>query len=185
MIEEARWLVEECNFDGIQWDYELFPRNEPNFNTLLDETRAQLGKEVFISIATPMWYPDPLLGWDRKNFSEASKHCDQIAVMCYDSFYYYPRAYTWLVEQQAINVTRAVKDASSNCSVMLGIPVYDAGTVGHMTHSENIRTALTGVRNGLSNPKAYPEVFDGVSPFAEYTMDEDEWGQYRKWWLDK
>jgi hypothetical protein len=28
-----------------------------------------------------------------------------------------------------------------------------------------------------------PAVFEGIAPFAEYTMDEEEWWQYRKWWL--
>ena len=185
LIAQAKWLVEECNFDGIQWDYEFFPNKEPHFGKLLIETRDALGPNRHISVATPMWYPGTLWGWQNEYFTEIAQNCDQIAVMCYDSFFYYPRAYTWLVEQQAVNVTSAVGKANNNCKVILGIPVYDEGTIGHITHAENIRAALAGVRNGLANRDANLDTFEGVSPFAEYTMDENEWTQYRQLWLQK
>lgn len=143
LIKEALWLTRECGFDGIQWDYELFPCGEPNFSNFLDQTRKVLGQDCLISVATPMWYPGVLWGWTDGYFTEIAGHCDQIAVMCYDSFFYLPRAYTWLVSQQAIHVTIAVAKAGGDCKVIFGVPVYDGGTLGHITHSENIFTSIT------------------------------------------
>ncbi|MCA9802247.1 MAG: hypothetical protein KC777_09685 [Cyanobacteria bacterium HKST-UBA02] len=184
LVREADWLINDCGFDGIQWDYEFFPCGEPDFTRLLDETREKLGRDHLISVATPMWYPFTAWGWSDGYFSEVASHCDQIAVMCYDSFYYFPRAYTWLVSQQAVHVTAAVARSASDCRVILGIPVYDGGTAGHISHSENIRTALVGVREGLAEPGAVESVFDGIAPFADYTMDNEEWRIYRESWLE-
>ena len=104
--------------------------------------------------------------------------------MGYDSFFYLPRAYAWLMEMQVVEVCRAVSVSDGNCKVVIGIPVYDGGTAGHITHTENIVTALYGVKKGLARAGADSKTFQGVSPFAEYTMDEKEWEQYRKWWLE-
>jgi len=193
LVASCKWLTDRCGFDGVQIDYEFFPNTDKMFPQLLDETRAALGPEKLISVATPMWYPGALWGWDAEHFSTVSAHCDQIAVMGYDSWLYHPRAYVWLMEQQAIQVTRAVSTAASvndlkhRCSVIIGIPVYDTdkGTPAHMTYSENLVTALKGIRHGLKSPDAVPAVFEGVAPFAEYTMDEDEWKQYRRYWLEE
>lgn len=190
LAASCKWLVEDCGFDGVQIDYEFFPNDETNFSDLLDETRAVIGLEKLLSVATPMWYPGALWGWDSQHFTDVAEHCDQIAVMGYDSWFYHPRAYVWLMEQQVIQVTRAVSAANSKqsarrCKVLIGIPVYDTdkGTPAHLTFSENIVTALKGVRQGLQSPQAVPTVFEGVAPFAEYTMDDDEWNQFKQYWL--
>jgi len=97
--------------------------------------------------------------------------------MCYDSWLYHPRAYEWLVEQQAIRVTKAVSKTRpvGKCKVLLGVPVYDTDK-GTQLISRFAKTfvALKGVREGLASPQAVPGVFEGVAPFAEYTMDNEE-----------
>jgi len=185
LVEASKWLIDVCGFDGVQLDYEFFPDNDTMFPTLLDETRTAIGGDKFLSVATPMWYPFTLWGWRADHFTDVAKHCDQIAVMGYDSFLYEPRAYVWLMEQQVKHVTAAVSKASSNCKVLLGVPVYDtdSGTPGHLTFSENLSTALKGVKQGLRSQDAVPGVFEGIAPFAEYTMDDNEWSIYRKFWL--
>jgi Glycosyl hydrolases family 18. len=187
LVSEAVWLINDCGFDGVQWDYEVFPNNEKNFPALLDETRAAIGPDKFLSVATPMLHEEKLYCWDEAHFTDIAEHCDQIAIMCYDSFLYYPRAYVQLVSKQACRVSAAVNRAGNHrCKLLLGIPVYDTdkGTPGHLTIAENITNALKGVREGLALPEAVPAVFEGVAPFAEYTMDDSEWAQYRKWWLE-
>jgi hypothetical protein len=210
MVQEAKYLVEECGFDGVQWDYEFYPSGNKDMLALLDETRQAL-PHAFISVATPCWYPGTLWGFSDADFKELAAHCDQIAVMCYDTFFYYPRAYSWLVAQQAKHVTRGCTLANQEssklrgqegrkCTVILGLPVYDEGTSGHLTHSENLRTALHGVNAGLNelakrdrsrgntekdseHPARSLESFEGVAPFAEYTMDEGEWRDFQKFWV--
>src|SRR5262249_8706118 len=40
MVTEARWLVSDGSFDGVQWDYEICDDGNPYFLALLRETRA-------------------------------------------------------------------------------------------------------------------------------------------------
>lgn len=185
MIEEAKWLIEECRFDGIQWDYEFALNEGDNLISLLKESRAAFPKSSLISVATPMWYPGTLWGWSSDYFGKVAANCDQVAVMCYDSFFYLPRSYVWLVKQQCINVSAAVWKANKKCRLLLGVPTYNTfqGTLGHHGVPECIKLALKGVREGMSDPKAAPEAFAGVSPFADYTTDDDEWQTYRALWL--
>ena len=62
MVGEARWLVEECGFDGVQWDYEICPDADPGLLALLRETRAALPNAT-LSVATPLWAPRPFRRW--------------------------------------------------------------------------------------------------------------------------
>jgi hypothetical protein len=185
MVQEAVWLAKECGFDGVQWDYEICPDNDPHFLKLMQETRAALPAGKLLSTATPMWLPAPIgrFGWSESYFAKVAATCDQIAVMCYDSGFYLPRSYVWLVGQQAVHVTRAVEKGNPGCRVLLGIPTYGPGFLSHNPRAENISNALRGVREGLRNREAKRSVFAGVAPFADYTTDAAEWKEYRRLWL--
>ncbi len=185
MVAEAVWLVKDCGFDGIQWDYEICPSGDTDFLALLRETRAALPPGALLSAAVPLWLPSPLnrYGWTEGDFRAAARLCDQVAVMCYDSGLYSPRGYVWLVHQQVVHVTSAVASSHSQCRVLFGVPTYAVGGLSHHVPAENIRMALIGVRQGLGDPKAVPHVVAGVAPFADYTTQEQEWNVYRKWWL--
>jgi hypothetical protein len=185
MVQEAKWLVETCGFDGVQWDYEICENGNPHLLKLLQETRAALPRDKVLSVATAMWLPDAFShwGWSEKYFGQIAKHCDQIAVMSYDSALFWPRHYVWLVRQQAIRVTSAVARNNPKCRVLIGIPTYEDGGPSHHLHAENITMALKGVREGLADANAAPQVCDGVAVFADYSTDVAEWETYRRLWL--
>ncbi len=122
-------------------------------------------------------------GWGDAYFTQVAAGCDQIAVMCYDTGFYLPRAYVWLVRQQAIHVTRAVGEGNPKCRVLLGVPTYGAGLPSHNPHAENLAMALRGVREGLRDPGADLSVFAGVSLFADYTTSQQDWNTYQTFWL--
>src|SRR5207244_4052042 len=63
MVREARWLVSECGFDGVQWDYEICEDRDPDFLRLMRETRAALPARKLLSAAVPMWLPAPFQRW--------------------------------------------------------------------------------------------------------------------------
>lgn len=185
MVGEARWLVDQCGFDGVQWDYEICGDGDPDFLRLLRETRSALPAGKLLSAAVPMWLPAPFSrwGWSEGYFAQVAAPCDQLAVMGYDSGIYLPRGYVWLIHQQIIHVTRAVARANPRCRVLLGVPTYGKGGLSHHAYAENIRMALKGVREGLADPRAVGFVFAGVAPFADYTTQPDEWQTYRELWL--
>lgn len=186
MIEEAVWLVTECGFDGIQWDYEICASGDQAFLDLLRETRPALPEGKILSACTPMWYPRPWPRshcWETDYFSRAAAMCDQLVVMCYDSAIYLPRAYVWLVREQAARVTRAVAQGDPDCRVLLGVPTYGKSRASHHTRAENVRMALKGVREGLGSTRAVPASFAGVSIFADYTTDPEEWEDYVALWV--
>jgi hypothetical protein len=186
---EARWLVHECGFDGVQYDYELCADGDADFLKLLRETRAQLkqapAKPALLSVATPMWlaWPFRYWGWSDEYFARVAALCDQMAVMGYDSGLYLPRQYVWLMRQQAMHVTRAAAHGNPQCRVLLGVPTYKDSSPSHHVHTENLRMALKGVREGMATNAAVPGSFSGVAIFADYTTNPAEWLAYRQLWL--
>lgn len=182
MAHEAAWLVSEGGFEGVQWDYEICPDGDPNLLKLLEETRKALPQGTFLGIAVPTWYPPPLggVGWSEGYYRQVSRRCDQIAVMTYDTAAYSPRLYVWFVSEQVARITRAVAAENPDCRVILGVPTYEDGTASHNPRAENLRLALLGVRNGLT--QADLSVWQGIGLFADYTTDESEWLTWRKLW---
>jgi spore germination protein YaaH len=140
MVREARWLVDECGFDGVQWDYEVCRSGDPSLPSLLRETRAALqtrpaGSALerrgapIISVATAVWGPPAVRRWtwSEAYLGDVAAAADQIAVMCYDTGLYLPRAYVWLVHEQAVRATRAAARRNPRCRVLLGVPTYARG----------------------------------------------------------
>lgn len=185
MVAEAVWLVKECGFDGIQWDYEVIRRNDPHLLKLLEDTQAAL-PDTFLSVCTPPWYPKPVVwfyGWDEAYFRQVAARCDQLAVMGYDTGMPLPRLYVWLMRGQVVHVTRAAAQGNPGCRVLLGLPTYDNRTRSHYPSVENLKLALKGTREGLASKRAVPESFAGVALFADYTTSPEEWTIYQAHWL--
>jgi spore germination protein YaaH len=189
LVEEARFLVTDCGFDGVQWDYEICPDNDAGLLSLLDETRAVLPKGSIVSIATALWSPAlpraTGYGWSEAYFAEVAKRTDQICVMGYDSGLYLPRAYAWLMEEQVVRVCRAVSESGAECQVLIGVPTYGAGGPSHHERAENLMVAIRGLRAGVArlSPRER-ETFAGIALFADYTTDADEWETYGTDWLN-
>jgi spore germination protein YaaH len=175
MVEEAVWLVKECGFAGIQWDYEICPSGDKGLIDLLKATRSALPQGSLLSVAAPVWMPADSLGWSEAYFARVARECDQIAVMCYDTGMIVPRAYAWLVRQQVERVTAAVAGVNPACKVLFGLPAYEEGGPSHNQRSETLAMGLRAVQDALRSLSVNRGAFGGVSPFAEYTMDEAEW----------
>lgn len=186
IVGECLWLVTVCGFDGVQMDYEICPDGDDGFFQLMKDLRKVLPKGKMLSIATPMWVPGPVLavtGWSSEYFSKIAPYCDQVCVMSYDSATYFPRIYVWLVRKQVINVSRAVAAGNAQCEVIFGLPTYEDGPKSHNPHSENIKLALKGVREGLADPRTAKRACAGVAIFADYTTSASEWETYQALWL--
>lgn len=186
MAREAAWLITTCHFDGIQWDYEICPDGDAGHLALLHDSRAALPAGTPLSTCTPMWYPTPFAGkygWSEAYFTRVAACCDQLAVMGYDSAFFLPRAYVWLIRQQTIRIPRAVARGNPGCRVLIGLPTYEDAGPSHLVRTENIRMGLRGVREGIADPRFEMRPFAGVALFADYTTSPAEWNDYRTLWL--
>jgi hypothetical protein len=179
MVRDAVWLVRECGFDGVQWDYEICPDGDPNLLKLLDETREALPPGTFLGVAAPMIYPWPLsgVGWTEPYYGEVARRCDQIAVMGYDSGLWLPRAYVAFIRSGTARIAGAVGRANPRCTILMGLPTYEAGGPSHHAHAESLRMGLKGVREAPTS-----DALEGVALFADYTTDDAEWAEYRQGW---
>jgi Glycosyl hydrolases family 18 len=187
MCKTAADATRNSGFDGVQWDVEPVASGSSNFLAMLRKTRAAIGPGKLLSIATPMWEPAPLraFSWSESYFTAVSKECDEIAVMCYDTGFYTPRAYSWLVRQQAIKVTAAIGKSGRPCRAVFGVPAYADGLRSHNPGAENLYFALRAIREGLDDPAADKANFAGVSIFAEYTLTPQDIATYKELWLAK
>ncbi|MBD3291518.1 MAG: hypothetical protein GF393_01230 [Armatimonadia bacterium] len=205
MVEEAVWLVEEAGFRGIQWDWEYAPGATDELIALVRETKEAVGESIPVSVTTPPWMPWPLQrwGWSEEDFTRIGAECDEIAVMCYDTGMYLPRAYVWLVRQQVVHVAEGLAHAPGRCRFRVGVPTYgDEGSLpSHHAHAENLRMALKGLREGCvalekrNQGPAWQRVrsvgrgrlfgyFQGPAIFANWTTEEDEWETWDELWLE-
>jgi hypothetical protein len=182
LVAEAVWLIGDCGFQGVQWDYETCSDGDTGFLKLLDECRQALPSGSLMSVDAATWYPGPLgsQGWSPAYYGEVAKRCDQIAVMAYDSGLYFPRVYTWWVGRQVEVVTRAVARTNAQCRVLVGVPTYADATLSHNPRAETLRLGLIGVRDGL--PHADQKAWQGVALFADYTTSARDWDELDRLW---
>jgi hypothetical protein len=187
IVQEARWLIKQCGFDGIQWDYEVCDNWDGGLLALLEETRAALPKTP-ISVCTPPWEPWPVTkvyGWDAAYFTAVAQRCDQLAVMDYDTGLYVPRWYVGFTREQVIRVTAAAAQGNPACRVLIGVPTYGEGTNwGHHAQAESLPMALRGVSAGAATLQA-DSPFAGVAVFADYTTSQEEWEAYSRYWPEQ
>ena len=175
--QEAKWLIDECGFDGVQWDYEFAPNNDKRFLTFLAESRKAIPTSKHLSIAAPMNYPLTLYGWSDDYFKEVAPFVDQVAVMSYDSYLWLPRMYGALVARQVKHVSQDVSQANPHCTVIIGLPTYKNTTLTHQPFCESLANSLRGIEQGLRDNKKSAEKsnIDGIALFADYTTDEKDW----------
>lgn len=186
MVSEAVWLVRKRGFDGVQWDYEICPDADSGFLLLLKETRAALPSGAILGAAVPMWMPVPFSrwGWSDEYPGKVAARCDQMAVMCYDSGFWLPRSYAWLVHRRAIHATQAASARNPRCRILLGLPTYGAAGLSHNPRAENVRNALKGAREGFADSQCKRDTLAGAALFADYTTDSDEWSTWDSLWLN-
>ena len=185
MVEEAKWLIEECGFDGVQWDYEMCDDGEKGLLELLEETRSATPQGAFLGVCAPVLYPGPVnYGGSDTYISEVASRCDQIAVMCYDTAFYLPRSYVWLSAKQVERFSAAVTKGNKSATFVIGVPTYEEGFRSHGRRAETLQNAIRGVNRGFESANE-PMNFAGIALFADYTTDDSEWRMYDEHWLGR
>lgn len=203
IIKDAHILIEKMGFDGIHLNIEPM-QADPQFLHVIKELRAALnnmqtisGKAPILSAAISpivpktalkllqMTHKETFFGHDLyKSYNtlgdtkKLAEYVDYLALMAYDTSFKDLDLYQWFVEQELIFLTHAAPRKA-----IFGIPSYEDERPNFDATVENMENALIGVHNGLRNIRVNPKDLVGLSVYARWTTDEDEWGTWQKKWL--
>jgi hypothetical protein len=170
-------------FAGVHLNVEPLPSGDADFLHFLDELRNALPKGRLLSIAAypppTRWHAYPDVHWDEKYFRQVARRSDQLVVMMYDTALRVPKLYQSLMADW----TTEVLTWSEGKPALLGVPTYDDAGVGyHDPKIENIRNALLGIHQSLSE-HPYSRSYQGVALYCEWETDAAEWRYFREHFL--
>ena len=174
-VEEL--LKKHPRLAGVQINIEPLPSGDADLLRLLDELRPVMAKKTLSVAAYPpptRWHRFPDVHWRLAYINRVARHCDQLAVMMYDTAFPLEKFYIELMTDWTRQLAGAVR--STGCELLLGIPAYEAAGVGyHQPRVENISSALRGIaasdrKNGIN----------GIAIYCEWEMDENKWECWRK-----
>ena len=179
-------------FGGIHYNIEPSTGN-PHLLDLLDATRPLTrAKGAALSMATDELEPAPGLAWMTRiagtyagfwtegYYRAVMDRVDQVAIMMYDT----ALPADWLYGSLAAWETRAVMAlAPESVTVFVGAPTYEEHRFSFDPAAENLRSALRGIRKGMSPVPAPRRQNAGVAIYAHWTTDDAEWRHYRETWL--
>jgi len=181
-------------YSGVHYDIEPIRNNDPDFISLLTETRAALPAGAMISISGEKWAPSARVAalfyhegragawWTSYFYAAVAAHVDQIAVMTYDSGMPTAGAYQLFVKEETSHVLDAALAARHPPQVLIGAPTYTGDSVWFHSSAENMRSALAGVTAGL-NSDTHAQPFVGVAIYRYGVTTPADWTTYDQLWL--
>jgi hypothetical protein len=180
-------LAEE-GFDGVHFNLEPLRDGHPGYLELLADVRARFGDDLIISQATPRSAPFGLaIGPLRRNFWSGGFYratmdiADQTVLMAYDTRLPFSLAYVAFVRDQTRRLVHWACAAQRH-EVLIGVPSYHDSTENSDPEIENIGNAALGVRSALESLSGMSACFRGVSVYAHWVTNDDEWQQFDEVW---
>jgi len=170
-------LRKHPRLSGVQINIEPMPDWNIDFLRLIDALRPQMQGKILSVAAYPpptRWHPFPNVHWRTPFINRIARHCDQLAVMMYDTAIPLEKFYTDLMTRWTIVLTGTMH--LTGCELILGIPSYeDAGVGYHHPRVENITSALRGISDSGRTEK-----IGGIAIYCEWEMDDAKWEQWRR-----
>ncbi|WP_344655524.1 hypothetical protein [Catenulispora subtropica] len=178
-------------FDGVHFDFEPVSDGDSGFVDVLAASRAVTSSHhAVLSVSVPQVEPfsgwrvpgDYLAGhpkwWSQGYLRSVAGHCDQVAVMAYDTSLPTEWAYRGYVARQTEVALRSVP---TGVDLLIGVPAFHTHDPGHWDSAETMAAALTGVRLALgAHPPARPF---GVALYVDFAATPDDWAAYRADWF--
>lgn len=155
-------------FDGVHFDIEPVPDQDPAFLRMLEQTRQTLRGRL-LSVAAPQLQPPgvprflPSMErlWSPEYAAEVGQRCDQIALMAYDTFQPTSSLFTRYVAYQARTLRGCLP-----CELLVGVPSYEDNWPFHNPRAETLAAGVLGARySGVAQ----------IALYAEWTTDSQEW----------
>nr|WP_155998871.1 hypothetical protein [Streptomonospora sp. PA3] len=189
VVEAADRLV-GMGFDGVHYNFEPVPNNDPGLLALLERTRAELPADALLSSAVPT--VEPLAGlaftlglvlpkdpfWSSGYLGRVAEHLDQVAVMSYDTGMPTEGLYGGFVVRQT---TAAMDAVPQDVHLLMGVPAYPDDHAGRNPEAETTAAAVRAVRLGLSDGGERRERF-GTALYADFSATGDQWSAYLDGW---
>jgi len=192
-------IIGEFGFDGVHLNVEpVWNDNSDDFLELLRKVRTAVGNDSPISVAVPPdWSPTdaeipvppritPGTFWDKQFKQRVALLADEIVVMAYNGGLSKPEDYAEWVAYQVSAYAEALSDPITGTALVIGIPTYDRDVTEPPAHDpavENVESAVTGIRLGLSQAGEAAQTVKGVAIYAEWETDDSEWAQFKSDWL--
>jgi hypothetical protein len=171
---------------GVHLDIEPIADEDLQYLALLDEIRAALGPEFFLSHATHRAGPfgisafglEPYF-WSEEYYAETMKRTDQTVVMAYDTRFDLEKLYIGFVRHQTRVLSQIAADHPEH-ELLIGVPTYEDNPATSNPAVENVRNAALGVRAGLEEEPDHR--VRGIAVYADWVTSEEDWTDYRAYW---
>jgi len=188
-VMQTMGRLQACGVPGVHLDIEPIRDRQQGYRELLAEIRNRFDGAFFLSHATRRVAPFGLRGgpisrhfWSRNFYRETMRVSDQTVLMGYNTLLDSPRLYrAYMRHQTALLLDWAA--AIPGHHVLVGIPSYDNVPALSNPDVENVQNALLGVRTALEQRPTVAACFQGVSIYANWATDPQEWRRFRAGWL--
>ncbi|WP_238580887.1 hypothetical protein [Streptomonospora alba] len=189
-VVEASTRLVEAGVDGVHYNFEPVPNNDPGLIELLQLTRDRLPEDALLSSSVPTVEPlgglaftlglvlpkDPF--WSSGYLGRVAEHLDQVAVMSYDTGMPTEGLYGGFTARQ----TRVALDAvPADVHLLMGVPAYADDHAARNPEAETTAVALRGIRLGLSDGGQRRERF-GTALYADFSATDGQWRSYMDGW---
>ena len=177
-------------FAGLHLNIEPLHDHHTGYLELLHELRDRLGEGFLLSHATRQAGPfgiavGPMVSqfWSEEFYRSTMKLVDQTVLMAYDTKSDVAKHYVAFVKHQTELLVEWACQIPGH-RVLIGIPSYEDVPLYSNPEVENIPSAVSGVRAALEEVGPSTDCFEGVSVYANWVTDAEEWEDFRLLWLD-
>lgn len=183
--------VLDAGFDGVHLDVEPVPSGDAGYLRLLDLVHGlTLGRGVPLSAAVPQIDPVPHLHevaylpfshpkwWSRGYYAQVARRVDQVAVMAYDTAMPTSSLFGGYVAQQT---DLALRGTPRTTDLIIGLPGYHTGNMGHHAYAETVGVAVRGAEVALARHDRDRRAF-GLALYVDFHSTEGDWAAYRRGW---
>ncbi|MFD0773408.1 hypothetical protein ACFQZ2_05645 [Streptomonospora algeriensis] len=190
-VVEASARLVEAGADGVHYDFEAVPDNDPGLLELLELTRDRLPRDALLSSSVPTVEPlgglaftlglvlpeDPF--WSSGYLGRVAEHLDQVAVVSYETGMPTEGLYGGFVVRQ----TRVALDAvPEDVQLLMGVPAHPDDHAARNPEAETVEAAVRGIRLGLSEGGERRKRF-GTALYADFSATGGQWDSYLEGWV--
>ena len=195
-------MTAEFKFDGVMLNVVPVFNNDENYLAVLRKVHSSIGEKASLAVAVPPdWTPtevnipkppriEPGTIWDEPYKQRVALIADQVVITAYNSGLSTSADYAaWMAYQvksfsSALAGLQTTGGIPASTELLIGVPAYDTQALTHDTNVENIPSAISGIRAGLTDSGTSSKYIKGVAVYFESQMNDDDWSQLKQLWAN-